>query len=191
MARRILFFLVCVFILRYVANKISRFLKWKGYNARVFSCSDVRKHRYPEYASPPAEYWNEENEEMKKLRLNVITDTLQELFAYLREGGQVGLFDGSNLSRSMREHITKLISNEVLRFLSIYITTVAKRPPSFMDRNESQRHIDPSSPRAARKAFFDRVHGIRLPASHEGLRKPCAVPDEQVGSLARVAVVNR
>lgn len=103
-----------------MANKISRFLKWKGYNARVFSCCEVRKHRYPEYASPPAEYWNEENEEMKKLRLAVITDTLQELFAYLREGGQVGLFDGSNLSRSMREHIEKLIANEVWTLALFY-----------------------------------------------------------------------
>ena len=49
---------------------------------------------------------------MRKLRLTVITDTLHELFAYLREGGQVGLFDGSNLSRSMREYITELISKE-------------------------------------------------------------------------------
>lgn len=105
----------------YVANKISRFLKWKGYNARVFSCSDVRKRLYPEYASPPAEYWNEKNEEMKELRLKVITDTLQELFAYLREGGQVGLFDGSNLSRSMREYITKLISNEPNVHLPLWI----------------------------------------------------------------------
>lgn len=179
MARRICFFDTFVLIRRYVANKISRFLKWKGYNARVFSCCDVRKRLYPEYASPPAEYWNEKNEEMKELRLKVITDTLQELFAYLREGGQVGLFDGSNLSRSMREYITKLISNEVCLF--VFVSTVAKRPPPFMDRNESQRHFDPSSPRAARKAFFNRVHGLRPPASHEGLREPRAIPDEQVG----------
>lgn len=48
----------------YVANKIRRFLTWKGYQARVFSCTEVRKKNYPSYSSPSAEYWNPNNEEV-------------------------------------------------------------------------------------------------------------------------------
>ena len=113
------FMLLCSLIHRYVANKISRFLRWKGYNARVFSCSDVRKQNYPEHASPSAEYWNVDNEACSKLRLAVINDTIQQMFVYLREGGQVGLLDGSNLSRSTREYITKMISIEVLTVATV------------------------------------------------------------------------
>ena len=49
---------------RYVANKIRRFLTWKGYQARVFSCTEVRKKNYPSFSSPSAEYWNPKNEEV-------------------------------------------------------------------------------------------------------------------------------
>ena len=49
---------------RYVANKIRRFLTWKGYEARVFSCSEVRTKNYPDYASPPAIYWDPNNAEV-------------------------------------------------------------------------------------------------------------------------------
>ena len=54
----------------YVANKIRRFLTWKGYDARVFSCSEVRKRLYPDYASPPAEYWNPDNSEVVSVAFN-------------------------------------------------------------------------------------------------------------------------
>ena len=54
---------------RYVANKICRFLKWKGYDARVFSCSAVRKRKYPEHSSLSSQYWNIDNKEVVVLTL--------------------------------------------------------------------------------------------------------------------------
>ena len=50
---------------------------------------------------------------MVKLRMQVLNDTMNEMFGYLRENGQVGILDGSNTSRSLREYITGKIAQEV------------------------------------------------------------------------------
>lgn len=60
----VLFYWVVLIIDRYVANKICRFLKWKGYDAHVFSCSEIRKKRYPEFSTLSSEYWNLDNKEV-------------------------------------------------------------------------------------------------------------------------------
>ena len=123
---------------RYVANKIRRFLTWKGYQARVFSCTEVRKKNYPSFSSPSAEYWNPNNEEvwrlvgqrckvqMVKLRMQVLNDTMNEMFGYLRENGQVGILDGSNTSHSLREYITGKIAQEV----GVWFVMMVDRQPN-------------------------------------------------------------
>ena len=50
---------------------------------------------------------------MVKLRMQVLNDTMNEMFGYLRENGQVGILDGSNTSHSIREYITEKIAQEV------------------------------------------------------------------------------
>ena len=50
---------------------------------------------------------------MVKLRMQVLNDTMNEMFGYLRENGQVGILDGSNTSHSLREYITGKIAQEV------------------------------------------------------------------------------
>ncbi len=89
----------------------------------MFSCSEVRKVMYPDYASPPAEYWNPDNKDvyvergfdpqMVDLRFSVLKETVRQLFQYLREGGQVGILDGSNLSHAFREYLMKQMESEV------------------------------------------------------------------------------
>lgn len=50
---------------------------------------------------------------MVQLRLQVLNDTMKEMFEYLRDNGQVGILDGSNTSHEIREYITKRIAQEV------------------------------------------------------------------------------
>ena len=50
---------------------------------------------------------------MVKLRMQVLNDTMNEMFGYLRENGQVGILDGSNTSHAIREYITEKIAKEV------------------------------------------------------------------------------
>lgn len=56
---------------------------------------------------------------MMELRLKVLNETMQEMFQYIRDGGQVGILDGSNLSHTTREYIISQIQKEV--FLSYII----------------------------------------------------------------------
>ena len=55
------------------------------------------------------------------LRFSILDETMKEMFQYLRDGGQVGILDGSNLSHSTREHIMKEISKEVVIFSHVNV----------------------------------------------------------------------
>ena len=56
---------------------------------------------------------------MMELRMKVLNETMQEMFQYIRDGGQVGILDGSSLSHNTREYITSQIQKEV--FFSVII----------------------------------------------------------------------
>lgn len=49
---------------RFVAHRIRKFLTWKGYNAKVFTCAEIRVKHYPQFASPPPEFFCEQNSEV-------------------------------------------------------------------------------------------------------------------------------
>lgn len=51
--------------------------------------------------------------QMVELRFSVLKETVHEMFQFLREGGQVGILDGSNLSHSFRDYLMKQMESEV------------------------------------------------------------------------------
>ena len=65
---------------------------------------------------------------MVKLRMQVLNDTMNEMFGYLRENGQVGILDGSNTGHAIREYITGKIAQEVRTPLHQYIVYVIASP---------------------------------------------------------------
>ena len=56
---------------------------------------------------------------MFALRFSVLKETIREMFQYLRDGGQVGILDGSNLSHKVRDYVSKQIALEVFRFVCV------------------------------------------------------------------------
>lgn len=44
---------------RFVAHRIRKFLTWKGYNAKLISSAEVRVKYFPQFASPPPEFFND------------------------------------------------------------------------------------------------------------------------------------
>ena len=48
----------------FVAHRIRKFLTWKGYNAKVITCAETRLRHYPQFASPPPEFFCEEYPEV-------------------------------------------------------------------------------------------------------------------------------
>ena len=47
---------------RFIAQKIRRFLTWKGYACQVFTVNETRKRRFPEYAVVPVNFFDYKNE---------------------------------------------------------------------------------------------------------------------------------
>lgn len=65
---------------------------------------------------------------MVKIRMQVLNDTMNEMFGYLRENGQVGILDGSNTSHAIREYITGKIAQEVRTLRHQYVVCLITSP---------------------------------------------------------------
>ncbi len=58
------FGLIMSFTSSFVAHRIRKFLTWKGYNAKVITCAETRIRHYPQFASPPPEFFCEQYPEV-------------------------------------------------------------------------------------------------------------------------------
>ena len=87
----------------YIARKISRFLSWLGYHARVFNIGDYRRallgssHRH--------DFFSPLNAEGNKARSEMAEAALTDLLHWMEHGGEVGIYDATNSTRERREHV--------------------------------------------------------------------------------------
>lgn len=97
----------------YVANKIRRFLTWKGYDSKVFSLSSIRHRHYPDLPSPPLEYYNLDHPKYGAIWRDVMHKSVDELCDFMNKTGQIGILDGSNLSRETRKTVMNLLKEKL------------------------------------------------------------------------------
>ncbi|KAK8801178.1 hypothetical protein WA158_007009 [Blastocystis sp. Blastoise] len=96
----------------FIAQKIRRFLNWKGYRCQVFTVNETRKTKFPQYAVVPAEFFDYKNEEALKIREAIEDCTLNDIFRYLNTGGQVAILDNSSVRKVDRDRIEQRILDE-------------------------------------------------------------------------------
>jgi broad specificity phosphatase PhoE/predicted kinase len=85
----------------YVARKIARYLAWLGYKTKWFNVGEYRRARAG--AKQPAEFFDPANESSWDARLGFALAALDDMLDFLREGGEVGIYDAANTERSRRE----------------------------------------------------------------------------------------
>lgn len=84
----------------YVTSKIARYLAWLGYDVRAFNVGDYRRARAG--AGQPAAFFDPANEEGVRARLGFAMAALDDLLAWMRDGGEVAIYDATNSERSRR-----------------------------------------------------------------------------------------
>ena len=87
----------------YVAHKLTRYLCWLRYAARVWTYSAIREELYGQYQAPA--FFSSANAAGVAKRDAVCRRALQHCCAYLESGGEVGVLDGTNTSRARRDLI--------------------------------------------------------------------------------------
>ncbi|EJF62512.1 bifunctional 6-phosphofructo-2-kinase/fructose-2,6-bisphosphate 2-phosphatase [Dichomitus squalens LYAD-421 SS1] len=118
----------------YLSNKLMRYLKWLEYSVKVFNVGQLRRSRARQKAQQSgkredhtASYFSHDNAEATKLRDQLATDSLEMLIQWLKEGGNVGIHDATNSTRSRRQKIVDRVSREP-GFVVIFLESVCDDP---------------------------------------------------------------
>eukprot|EP00088_Acartia_fossae_P071247 TRINITY_DN9746_c0_g1_i10.p1 TRINITY_DN9746_c0_g1~~TRINITY_DN9746_c0_g1_i10.p1 ORF type:complete len:484 (+),score=96.83 TRINITY_DN9746_c0_g1_i10:51-1502(+) len=87
----------------YIAKKLCRYLNWIGINTRVFNVGEYRRQATTLYRNH--DFFRAENQEAMALRLAVADSALQDTLAWLKQLGDVAIFDATNSTRDRRQMI--------------------------------------------------------------------------------------
>jgi len=86
----------------YIAHKICRYLRWQGVAARLFNAGDYRRQLLGGHQAH--DFFDPDNPEGTEIRRRCAMLALDDLVAWFRDGGEVGLYDATN-STMERRHL--------------------------------------------------------------------------------------
>ncbi|MCL2447697.1 MAG: AAA family ATPase, partial [Polyangiaceae bacterium] len=84
----------------FVARKIARYLAWLGHRTRSFNVGAYRRRRYG--SRQPHSFFDPDNQAAQEARLAVALDALDDLVAFMGNGGDVAIYDATNSTRERR-----------------------------------------------------------------------------------------
>jgi broad specificity phosphatase PhoE/predicted kinase len=84
----------------YIARKLARYLSWTGYQASVFNVGNYRRERFG--AKVPASFFDPSNPDGLSSRKKAAHFAMDDMLAWFRDGGQIGIYDATNSTRSRR-----------------------------------------------------------------------------------------
>ncbi|KAF9228649.1 bifunctional 6-phosphofructo-2-kinase/fructose-2,6-bisphosphate 2-phosphatase [Gyrodon lividus] len=103
----------------YLSNKLMRYLKWLEYDVQVFNVGQLRRSRARQKAlqsgiteDHTSSYFSHDNVEATKSRDRLAEDSLEMLIQWLKKGGNVGIHDATNSTRSRRAKIEARVAKE-------------------------------------------------------------------------------
>ncbi|WFD37014.1 Fructose-2,6-bisphosphatase [Malassezia cuniculi] len=152
----------------YLANKLMRYLQWREYNVKVFNVGQLRRavahQRGLSTGRRPvqtAAFFDPHDADYRKQRDQLAARCLDELVAWLKKGGNVGIHDATNTTRARRNLIVERLRREPgIRVL--FLETIAE-DPDVINRNVDVkvRSGDPDyrgmSREQAREDFLRRI----------------------------------
>ena len=145
----------------YIVNMIIRYLKWIGFEAKVFNVGSYR--RKMGLQSADSNFFDANNEDGKRVREELamaVQDTMYEWLHSSKDGKRrVAIFDATNttikrrlsLCQRAREHAVSLLFVESI----CNDEAVLKRNYDLKLQNEDYKGMDPEK---ARADFMERVH---------------------------------
>ncbi len=87
----------------HMARRVERYLRWLGYRTRVFNVGNYRRERLG--TQQPHRFFDPDNVEGREARREVAMAALEDMLGWFAEGGEVGIYDATNTTRSRRSSI--------------------------------------------------------------------------------------
>jgi len=104
----------------YISKKMARYLNWIGMETKVFNLGDYRRVRTIQGTKEGRErldrdhqFFDHSNPEGMRIREEVCKEALEDVFAWLAEGGEVAVFDATNTTRQRRELLHSKVVTEM------------------------------------------------------------------------------
>ena len=143
----------------YVARKLARYLNWLGYRTRVFNVGEYRRRELG--ARQRQDFFRPDNLAGKEQRLRLAMAALDDLFAWMDEGGQIAVYDATNTTRARRDLVMQRCEAEGVRML--FIETILS-DPSVIEANIRDTKLD--SPDYAGISPADAIADFRARIAH-------------------------
>ncbi|KAJ7531637.1 hypothetical protein O6H91_14G052100 [Diphasiastrum complanatum] len=90
----------------FTAAKLTRYLRWLGHDTKHFNVGKYRRLKIG--CSQTADFFRADNQEGVDARNEVAMLAMEDMLAWMEEGGQVGVFDATNSTSSRRNMILKM-----------------------------------------------------------------------------------
>lgn len=101
----------------YLARKMARYLTWRGYQAKVFNVGNYRRRNLGSHHRHA--FFDPTNPAGLAARLKMALMALEDLFLWLEDGGDVGIYDATNSSRSRRALIQRQCEDRGVRVVFV------------------------------------------------------------------------
>ncbi|KAJ3682849.1 hypothetical protein LUZ60_013076 [Juncus effusus] len=90
----------------FTAAKLTRYLRWLGHDTKHFNVGKYRRIKHG--ANQAADFFRSDNHEGIEARNEVAALAMEDMLAWMDEGGQVGIFDATNSTRNRRNMLMKM-----------------------------------------------------------------------------------
>ncbi|KAA8549433.1 hypothetical protein F0562_001094 [Nyssa sinensis] len=90
----------------FTAAKLTRYLRWLGHDTKHFNVGKYRRLKHGTNQS--ADFFRGDNPEGMEARNEVAALAMDDMIAWMQEGGQVGIFDATNSMKERRNMLMKM-----------------------------------------------------------------------------------
>ncbi|KQK22136.1 6-phosphofructo-2-kinase/fructose-2,6-bisphosphatase [Brachypodium distachyon] len=90
----------------FTAAKLTRYLRWLGHETKHFNVGKYRRLKHG--TSQTADFFRGDNKEGVEARNEVAALAMEDMLSWMVEGGQVGICDATNSTRSRRNMLMKM-----------------------------------------------------------------------------------
>jgi len=104
----------------YLSHKLSRFLRWLGVKAAPFTLAMYREKMFGKQKHT---FFDPANKDALERRKVLMEHALADMISYLDSGGQVAIFDGTNVTQLQRRNIFDKLTSKNIQVCSLWRMT--------------------------------------------------------------------
>jgi len=107
----------------YISRKIARYLNWLGFKCSVFNIGEYRR-QICGTKECTSDFFDPANEDAVKARNDCANMALNDLITFLKEGGDVAIYDGTNTSTQRRKTVKQQLTERLPNHSLVWIESI-------------------------------------------------------------------